>query len=134
MNVSETAKKLNISEDELRDFSDKNGIDLNYTPEGYAIYLYRQAHSEAGERAATAPKEVGERPTVAPVEAGERPAAAPEVETVKTEPLKDEDVRIELLRKIAENTEKAAFWIRFWSILSIVSAIIVIFALLINVF
>ena len=123
MDLSETAKKLQIDEDELLDFTSRNGINVFYASEEDVINLYLQRNGHKG----------GERPTVTPEKAVERPAVASETRTNQNEPLKNEDISIKLLRKIAENTEKAAFWIRFWSILSLISGIIVIIYILINV-
>ncbi len=123
MNLSETAKKLQIDEDVLLDFTSRNGINIFYASEEDVMNLYLQKNG----------REAGESPAVAPEKAGERPAVTPETSTYKNEALKDDDNSIELLRKIAKNTEQAAFWIRFWSILSLISAIIVIVYILLNV-
>ncbi len=45
----------------------------------------------------------------------------------------EEDIdSITLLKRIAENTKKTAFWIRFWSILSLISGIIILIYLFIS--
>ena len=48
MDLSETAKKLQIDEDELLDFTSRNGINVFYASEEDVINLYHQKNGHKG--------------------------------------------------------------------------------------